>query len=238
MTYVMSDLHGEYMKYRKMLSLIGFSDEDTLFIAGDICDRGKDSAKIYLDVMKRKNVIAITGNHELMAQKCLEKILPAHQGDKVDMAQLADEYDNLSWFSNGGDATVESLYKCSHEERLRILGFIKDMPRYATADVNGKHYIIVHGGYKHPIKDINPDGITLSELAWSRPYFDGEYYNDKNTYLIVGHTPTFLLRQRREPARIYHGKGDVIDVDCGAAYPTELGRLGCLCLDTGEEFYI
>ena len=53
MTYVMTDLHGKYDKYKEMLELISFSDEDTMYINGDICDRGEESAKIYLDIMSR-----------------------------------------------------------------------------------------------------------------------------------------------------------------------------------------
>ena len=36
MTYVMSDIHGEYDKYRKMLEQIDFCDEDTLYVLGDV----------------------------------------------------------------------------------------------------------------------------------------------------------------------------------------------------------
>lgn len=32
MHYVMSDLHGEYEKYKEMLSLINFKDEDVLYV--------------------------------------------------------------------------------------------------------------------------------------------------------------------------------------------------------------
>ena len=37
------------------------------------------------------------------------------------------------------------------------------------------------------------------------------------------------------PAKIYQ-KGNLIDIDCGCIYPG--GKLGCLCLDTMEEFYV
>lgn len=46
MIYVMSDIHGEYEKYIKMLELINFSDEDELYILGDIVDRGKEPVKV------------------------------------------------------------------------------------------------------------------------------------------------------------------------------------------------
>ncbi len=36
----MSDLHGNYKAYKDMLEKIEFSNADTLFILGDILDRG------------------------------------------------------------------------------------------------------------------------------------------------------------------------------------------------------
>ena len=49
MIYAMSDLHGCYDKYTKMLEKINFSDNDTLYILGDIVDRGPDGIKIWQD---------------------------------------------------------------------------------------------------------------------------------------------------------------------------------------------
>ena len=40
MIYVISDLHGCYEEYIKMLELINFNGNDTLYVLGDICDRG------------------------------------------------------------------------------------------------------------------------------------------------------------------------------------------------------
>ena len=40
MTYCVSDIHGEYEKFLELLKKIHFSSEDTLYIIGDIMDRG------------------------------------------------------------------------------------------------------------------------------------------------------------------------------------------------------
>ena len=47
-TYVMSDIHGCYDKYMKMLEKIGFSEDDTLYVLGDILDRGPHPVKVIL----------------------------------------------------------------------------------------------------------------------------------------------------------------------------------------------
>jgi len=238
MTYAMSDLHGEYDKYKEMLKLIDFSDKDTMYINGDICDRGGESAKIYLDIMSRDNIFVIKGNHEVMAEEHLEYLLKEHHENGINILELFSERDLWLWFENGGDMTVISLLDESEENRLRILDFIKTLPYYRTVDVDGKHYIMVHGGLGDYQEDTKLEDIVPDDLVWSRPDFNGSYFADPNTYLIVGHTPTFLLRESEQEATIFYGTGNVTAIDCGCAYPEYLGRLGCLCLETGEEFYV
>ena len=63
MIYVMSDIHGMYEKYEKMLKQIDFSEKDTLYVLGDIVDRGSGSMKVLQDMMRRANVHGLIGNH-------------------------------------------------------------------------------------------------------------------------------------------------------------------------------
>lgn len=64
MTYIISDIHGNYDKFHKLLYKIKFSDADTLYINGDIIDRGPNPIKLLLEVMQSQNMIFILGNHE------------------------------------------------------------------------------------------------------------------------------------------------------------------------------
>ena len=50
MIYVMSDLHGCYDKYIDMINKIMLKKEDTLYVLGDILDRGPNGLKIALDI--------------------------------------------------------------------------------------------------------------------------------------------------------------------------------------------
>ena len=74
-TYVMSDLHGNYDAYIKMLNKIAFKSPDMLYILGDVLDRGPNSIKIILDLMKRPNVEVLAGNHCVMACDCFSFLL-------------------------------------------------------------------------------------------------------------------------------------------------------------------
>ncbi len=65
-TYVIADIHGHYDAYLEALAFIGFSEKDTLYIIGDVLNRGSQSIPLLQDIIKRKNVVLIKGNHELM----------------------------------------------------------------------------------------------------------------------------------------------------------------------------
>ena len=41
-TYVMSDVHGLKDRYDAMLEALALQNEDTLFVLGDVIDRGRD----------------------------------------------------------------------------------------------------------------------------------------------------------------------------------------------------
>ena len=72
--YVMSDIHGCFDKYQAMLWEIDFSPRDTLYILGDVIDRGPDGIKILQDMNRRSNVFPILGNHAFTAAVCLPRI--------------------------------------------------------------------------------------------------------------------------------------------------------------------
>ena len=75
MTYVMSDIHGCYEKYRAMLENIEFAEDDTLYVLGDVLDRGPDGFRILLDMAARPNTVGLMGNHELLAATALPALL-------------------------------------------------------------------------------------------------------------------------------------------------------------------
>ena len=74
MIYVIADIHGCYDVYISLLKKIKFSDEDELFVLGDVVDRGPEPIKVLQDMMMRPNVYPILGNHDYMALKVLKKL--------------------------------------------------------------------------------------------------------------------------------------------------------------------
>jgi len=63
-TYVLSDIHGNFEIFKRMLDKIQFNSHDQLYILGDICDRGPCSLDIYFYIQKFDNITLLKGNHE------------------------------------------------------------------------------------------------------------------------------------------------------------------------------
>lgn len=71
MIYVTSDLHGFSLdKFKGYLEQVSFSDDDFLYVLGDVIDRGPDGIRILKWLMSKSNAQLILGNHEAMMLAC------------------------------------------------------------------------------------------------------------------------------------------------------------------------
>lgn len=232
MIYTVSDIHGRYDKYRKLLARIGLGSDDILYVLGDVLDRGPDGFKILLDMAQRPNVVCLVGNHEAMAMAALPGLLNMEHrlnDEALDAAEL--------WFHNGGERSLMDFLMLNAEQMRTAWSYMRAMPLYREVEAGGRQFVLVHGGLGNfspgrPLEDYQP-----MELYWCRPELDTVYYADK--LVVLGHTPVQSLRPGARllggPAKIIR-TGSFIDIDCGCVFPG--GRLGCLCLDTMEEIYI
>ena len=61
MIYLISDIHGEYDLFIKLLRKIDFSSDDEMIICGDIIDKGQDSVKLLKLIKSMPNFRFISG---------------------------------------------------------------------------------------------------------------------------------------------------------------------------------
>ena len=102
MIYVMSDIHGCFNEFKKMLKLIKFSQKDELYILGDIIDRGTSPIETLLYIKKQKNIHVLLGNHEYMMMDYFkEKEYDENSTYCKDAKHL--------WIRNGGKITLEQF---------------------------------------------------------------------------------------------------------------------------------
>lgn len=117
MIYVCSDIHGRYDRWRALLQTIGIRHDDTLYVLGDVIDRGSDGCQILLDMMDRPKVLPILGNHEFTAALCLPWLM--EQASDRPLTGLDDTRLTAlqEWIVNGGGSTIRGLKELSWAER-------------------------------------------------------------------------------------------------------------------------
>ena len=72
MTYVVSDIHGQYEKFKSILSQISFKSSDVMYVVGDLLDYGEESMELIADLSLRLNVFPIVGEHDYRAARMLK----------------------------------------------------------------------------------------------------------------------------------------------------------------------
>lgn len=231
MIYAMSDLHGCYDKYIKMLEKINFSDNDTLYILGDIVDRGPDGIKIWQDILKRKNVIALHGNHDFLAYHLLKILSKSSLFDILGSGQdvgFIEKY--RSWIFDGGLSTEEGFNELDESEQKKLLLHMSYMPIYEEIEVNGNKFFLSHTvPSKERMQEF--EKLLWQEFIIGEPEYEKEYFPDK--FIVTGHTPTGFIDTKYK-GKIWQ-KNRHIAIDCGAVFGNSLG---CICLDNFEEFYV
>ncbi|MGN0536848.1 MAG: metallophosphoesterase [Acutalibacteraceae bacterium] len=231
MIYVLSDIHGCYQAYSRLLQMIQFSDNDELYILGDVMDRGDEPFEVLFDMMGRKNICPILGNHDYVALSVMQKIIePTICESFTDSLNSEELYNYQYWIWNGGMATLNRFLNLSSERRQQVVDYLKTFIYYKELTVNGKNYFLVHADYTpfDPTKPLDKD--TINTFLFLRTDYKKQYFD--STYLVTGHTPTMLLRDDSLPL-VYEGNGHIA-IDCGCVFG---GQLAAYCLNTNEVFY-
>ena len=228
MTYVVANLHGCFDKFKDLLKKINFTDNDVMYVLGDIVDHGEQPIELLCDLSMRYNVIPILGECDLRAYKLLTALNGMLEGDTPDPEALSEM---ALWMQDGGEKTIEGFKALDADMREGVLEYLSDMSLYEEAEVNGKRYVLVHAGIADfdddsPLEDYMPEDFISEAIDPDRRYF-------QDATIIAGHIPTYTV-EGAEHGRIYRGEYGIL-IDCGAAFGEPLG---CLRLEDGKEFYV
>lgn len=229
MTYVVSDLHGDQTAFKSLLKKINFTDDDILYIVGDIVDGGEYSMELLCEISMMPNVYAVVGDHDLKALRMLSGFDKMTRSGENPSPEFIEEMNR--WVKEeGGAGTLAGFRELDDEMKEGVLDFLAEMTYYEEVTVNDETFLMIHAGLSGFSPDREIDDYEVDELIHESIDVDAEYYEDKT--LVVGHRPTCELPEG-DAGRIYYGNGS-ISMDCGAekGYP-----IGCLCLETLKEFY-
>lgn len=225
-TLVISDIHGCYDEFNKLLGMVNYSSAtDQLILLGDYIDRGKDSLKV-LEFVRELNykfgAITLRGNHDQML-----------------LDWLKNPIENLyHYMQNGGMETIKSFIPDADKQILcwdtymewaneikigywEEIDFLSELEYYHEDD---KH-IYVHAGINPNLDDWK--NTSKEDFIWIRdPFLNHKRQHDK--VVIHGHTPCVYLHKKPD---IYF-REDKIAIDGACAYGYQLN-----CLEITEEGY-
>ena len=228
MIYAVSNLHGNYAKFKELLKVISFKDTDIMYVLGDVVDYGEESMELVGDLSIRYNVYPIVGEHDYMAVKMLsgfEKMLKSGETpDKKFISKMTE------WTTDGGQVTLDAFRTLDAEMREGIIDYLSDMTLYEEVEAGGKKYLLVHAGiagFKKGIdlENLKPEAFFTEALDLSKKYFE-------DVTVVVGHNP--VTEENGGNGKIFYGNGSIA-IDCGEARG---GTIGCLRLDDLKEYYV
>lgn len=210
---VLGDIHGQYDYLVDVFKKANVDFENDLIIQiGDIVDRGPEPFTCMDLLMKFKNRVFITGNHDQA------------------FIMLVAEGKMVLGRDNGVEQTVRAWNLLTREEQFKYLDtFFREQVSY---HVTGDNICFVHGGFDRTERI---EEQTLTSLCWDRELIQKAMSCTGDTKLItvdgfkeifVGHTPTIYWN---ETIPIY--KGGIWNIDTGSG---KGGPLTLMDVDTKE----
>ncbi|QMI05462.1 protein-serine/threonine phosphatase [Citrobacter sp. RHB25-C09] len=193
--WLVGDIHGCFSLLMAKLRACRFDPwQDLLVSVGDVIDRGPDSLRC-LQLLRRRWVVAVRGNHEQMA-----------------MDALASAQTSL-WFLNGGD-WLPALPVLQQTQAKNALENCQQLPWILEIECQSGRHIVAHADYPDDVYQWQKN-IDLQQVLWSRRRLSEQYTGEGITgadHFWFGHTP---LRHRVDIANLHY-------IDTGAVFGGDL----------------
>ncbi|MBR3780403.1 MAG: metallophosphoesterase [Clostridia bacterium] len=195
---VTSDIHGHLSYFKEILKKASFSDEDILFIVGDMIEKGPENLETLhyiMELCKQGNVIPLIGNVDAYRLKLIYELSEENVCSFYNYVLNLRKWVGTSFYE---ELAAECGYTINNPADILLskqavitrfedeFKFIANLPTV----VETKNYIFVHGGLRE--KQVSDNvGKSVFELT----KFDAFAENTSNTfdkYVIAGHWPVVL----------------------------------------------
>ena len=218
MHYVISDIHNDDSRFCEMLAKVHFSKQDHLFILGDVFDRSDfnpNPVDLYFHILELGDRCTILrGNHDQKLAAYISEYYHLPEWKRREMPPYP--YNTFRIFTR----------RLTPVDVKNLAGVIAAWPLQVMAEVNHKKYLLAHAMTAVP----GTEKSTAYHLMGSE--LDQLYLKNGIAHYIsiCGHRPNAdHLIWKNEKKNVYM-------IDCGCGFKS--GRLGGLCLETKEEFYV
>ena len=223
MTYICSDIHGEYELFCRLMEKVKFSESDALICCGDMIDKGDRSLRLVKLLFSIKNAVLLAGNHEYDFLKYYRALMKTTEDYDFVLRKLQ------AYFPDGALLDWETV------DRMEALPYFYEREAYICV-----HAGVPLGGAGNilPLKQATPE-----KLVYDRIFKEPDVLPRGGKCVLFGHTPTIYLRTEPEIIRYLRegAKGDKISdyykihLDTGVFYS---GVLGCFRIDDCRSFYV
>lgn len=223
MEYCISDIHGYYDLFCRLMDKIHFSDSDRIFVLGDMIDKGPDSIRFIKLLFSMPNAVCILGNHEYDFLKYYYALM-----------KQTEDYDGvleqLKKYFSGGE-----LLDWNIVDKLEMLPFYIETPTF----------ICVHAGIPVLNNVLLPfNKVTREQFVYDRRFKETNVLPQNQKCVLYGHTPVRYLTDKDEILLYPRGAGlqkspNIADY-CKVHLDTGVylsGVLGCFAVDSCQCFY-
>lgn len=205
-TFITSDAHGHLRALDSALEQAAPGAEDTVYVLGDMIDRGPEPVGVLELVRSLPNVHVLMGNHERLM---------------LDAIEHGSSQDVLIWEMNGGTTTAQQLDALPQEHYLELIEWVANLPLSDAIEVGNRRYLLAHAGVaaaslrcwlagagvslEQGLGDVPIETLRTamaaqpaSDLLWIREDFWGRPTGLVDAHgagpiVVAGHTPSVLL---------------------------------------------
>ena len=223
--WVIGDIHGCFLTFKNLLeNKIRLSKEDTVYLLGDMIDRGKRSKETldYIISLQQQgySILPIRGNHENLLVR-----LHNEKRKRFLFFRLFRNKDHQLWLRSGGKHTLKSFQvKDIYDIPSPYIRWMESLPYYRIVD----DYILVHAGLDFSIE--NPLANTTAMLTFKKMTIIPTLIDHK--IIIHGHTKCTRKKTEQMIAQRHHDHRINLDNGCIFIGKQEYGSLLALNLDT------
>lgn len=224
MNYVIGDIHNDNRRFSEMLQKIGFSEEDHLFLLGDLFDRNlyePDPIGVYFNMLKLESrCTVVRGNHDTWLAEYIRNYFNTPEKKRKRLAPYP--YNSFSILSE----------HFTEVDMLDLAKKIMEWPLQVCVEADGVRYLLAHACTSMPDRVMKDEFYLMGSGFTGSEFYEAFLSDGRKGYISVcGHADIM------GNGKIWKNKAkNVYMCDCGCGFAD--GRLGCLCLETKEEIYV
>jgi serine/threonine protein phosphatase 1 len=227
MTYCISDIHGEYELFMRLLEKIKYSESDRLIVCGDFLDKGTCSVRLMKTIFDLPNSYCIMGNHE---HSFLQFYHSKMHSTILDFDAIL--YQLQQYFPEDGNLLDWDT-----------VDYLSGLPYY----IEEQDFICVHAGVPMDAagRILSLDEASPEELVYDRRFKEPHVLPKDSKCVFFGHTPTPYINGKPQiiaytkPNRAANSRNISdyykIHLDTGVSLT---GVLGCFCVNTCQAVYV